>query len=135
MRRSRKRPTPSRTEYTWPSGPQAPAGAAEPRIIYDARSTAELFDSITELVKGFRVERGRSPGAVTCQLLVSILIDYIFSAAAGTEPSRISALKNLLDKLVMPDATIAQVAGGFDWGLPIADIPNYLSTLPAELPQ
>ena len=119
----------SRMEYTWPSGPQAPAGAAEPRIIYDARSTAELFDSITELVKGFRAERGRSPGAVTCQLLVSILIDYIFSAAAGTEPSRISAL-DLLDKLVMPDATIAQVAGGFDWGLPITNIPNYLSTVP-----
>lgn len=118
-----------RTEYAWPSGPQAPAGEAEPRIVYDARSTAELFDSITELVKGFRVERGRSPGAVTCQLLVSILVDYIFSAAAGTEPGRISAL-DLLDKLVMPDATIAQVAGGFDWGLPITNIPNYLSTVP-----
>ncbi|GAB3037642.1 hypothetical protein [Mycobacterium bourgelatii] len=119
----------SRTQYAWPSGPQAPAGEAEPRIICDARSTAELFDSIAELVRGFRVERGRSPGAVTCQLLVSILVDYIFSAAAGTEPNRISAL-DLLDKLVMPDATIAQVAGGFDWGLPITNIPNYLSTVP-----
>jgi hypothetical protein len=119
----------SRTDYAWPSGPQASAGEAQPRIIYDARNTAELFDSITELVKGFRVERGRSPGAVTCQLLVSILVDYIFSAAAGTEPSEISAL-DLLDKLAMPDATIAQVAGGFDWGLPITNIPNYLSTVP-----
>ena len=119
----------SRTEYTWPSGPQAPIGAAEPRIIFDSRSTAELFDSITELIKGFRVERGRSPGTVTCQLLVSILVDFIFSAAAGTEPSRTSAL-DLLDKLVMPDAAIAQVAGGFDWGLPITNIPNYLSTVP-----
>lgn len=119
----------SRTEYTWPSGPRAPAGAAEPRVIYDARSTAQLRESIAGLVKGFRVERGRSPGAVTCQLLVSILVDYIFSAAAGTEPSRISAL-DLLDKLVMPDAAIAQVAGGFDWGIPITNIPNYLSTVP-----
>ncbi|MGB8403132.1 MAG: hypothetical protein WCE30_03535 [Mycobacterium sp.] len=119
----------SRTEYTWPSGPQAPSGATEPRIVYDARTTAELFDSITQLVKGFRVQRGRGPGNVTCQLLVSILVDYIFSAAAGTEPSRISAL-DLLEKLVLPDATIAQVAGGFDWGLPITNIPNYLSTVP-----
>lgn len=118
-----------RVEYTWPSGPQAPAGAPEPRIVYDARTTAALFDSITQLVKDFRVQRGRSPGDVTCQLLVSILIDYIFSAAAGTEPSRISAL-DLLEKLVMPDAAIAQVAGGFDWGLPITNIPNYLSTVP-----
>lgn len=119
----------SRMEYAWPSGPQAAAGEAQPCIIYDARSTAELFYSITQLVRGFRVERARSPGAVTCQLLVSILVDYIFSAAAGTEPSRISAL-DLLDKLVMPDAAIAQVAGGFDWGLPITNIPNYLSTVP-----
>ena len=119
----------SRTQYAWPSGPQAPTGQSEPRIICDARSTAELFDSITELVRAFRVERGRSPGAVTCQLLVSILVDYIFSAAAGTEPNRISAL-DLLDKLVMPNAAIAQVAGGFDWGLPITNIPHYLSTVP-----
>jgi len=116
-------------EYTWPSGPQAPAGAPEPRIVYDARTTAELVASITQLVKVFRVQRGRSPGEVTCQLLVSILVDYIFSAAAGTEPNSISAL-DLLEKLVMPDAAIAQVAGGFDWGAPITNIPNYLSTVP-----
>lgn len=118
-----------RTEYAWPSGPQVPTEESEPRIIHDKRSVGELFDSITELVKGFRVERGRSPGTVTCQLLVSILVDYIFSAAAGTQLSRISAL-DLLEMLVMPDAAIAQVAGGFDWGVPITNIPNYLSTIP-----
>lgn len=51
----------SRTDYGWPPGPQASAGEAQPRIIYDARSTAELFDSITGWSKVSatgRVDRG-----------------------------------------------------------------------------
>jgi hypothetical protein len=30
----------------------------------------------------------------------------------------------------MPDARIAHLAGGFDWGLPMTGIPNYASTVP-----
>jgi hypothetical protein len=117
--------------YTWSDGPRLEGGedSAQPRIVLDARNPVDLRNSIAELIKVFRVQRGRSPGVVSCRLLVSILVDYIFAAAAGTEPGRISAI-DLLEKLAMPDATIAQVAGGFDWGLPISNIPNYMSTVP-----
>ncbi|MCX2930866.1 hypothetical protein ORI20_11295 [Mycobacterium sp. CVI_P3] len=66
---------------------------------------------------------------VSARLLVPILLDHIFSAAAGQQPSRISAL-DLLEMLAMPDARIAHVAGAFDWGVPITNIPNYMSTVP-----
>jgi hypothetical protein len=66
---------------------------------------------------------------VSARLLVPILQDHIFSAAAGQQPSRISAL-DLLETLAMPDPRIAHVAGGFDCGVPINGIPNYMSTVP-----
>src|SRR6516225_11507811 len=104
------------TTYTWSKGPkkQSGAGAAAPRIVVDSRRPVELRNSIAELIRGFRKKRGLTYGTVSARLLVSILLDYIFSAAAGEEPSRITAL-DLLEKLAMPDARIAQVAGGFDW--------------------
>jgi hypothetical protein len=62
-------------------------------------------------------------------MLVSILLDFIFDAAAGNEPNRISAL-DLLARIHMPDADMAHLAGGFDWGLPMTGIPSYASTFP-----
>jgi hypothetical protein len=119
------------TAYTWSKGPQKQSGAGvtQPRIVVDTRLPVELRNSIAELIRGFRKRRGLTHGVVSARLLVSILLDYIFAAAAGEEPSRITAL-DLLEKLAMPDARIAHVAGGFDWGLPISNIPNYLSTVP-----
>lgn len=119
------------TTYTWSKGPQKEpgAGAPRPRIVVDSRRPVELRNSIAELIRGFRKRRGLTYGTVSAHLLTSILLDYIFSAAAGEQPNRITAL-DLLEKLAMPDARIAQVAGGFDWGLPISNIPNYMSTVP-----
>lgn len=117
--------------YTWANGPQPPAGdqTGKPRIIVDARSPAEVRDSIAELVRHFRRYQSFTQGLTSSRLLVPILLDHIFQAAAGNEPNRISAL-DLLGKIAMPDARIAHVAGGFDWGLPMSNIPNYLSTVP-----
>ena len=56
------------------------------------------------------------------------MLDYIFAAAAGSEPNRITAL-DLLEKLAMPDPRVAHLAGAFDWGVPLGIIPNYLSTV------
>ncbi len=120
-----------RTTYTWSSGPQKEPGlgALPPRIVVDSRRPVELRNSIAELIREFRKRRGLTHGLVSAHLLVPILLDFIFAAAAGEAPSRITAL-DLLEKVAMPDPRIAQVAGGFDWGLPISSIPNYLSTVP-----
>lgn len=119
------------TAYTWAKGPQRQPGSpgAQPNIIVDSRRPVEIRNSIAELIRFFRRHRELRQGVVSSRLLVPILQDYIFSAAAGQQPSRISAL-DLLEILAMPDPRIAHVAGGFDWGVPITGIPNYLSTVP-----
>lgn len=123
---------PGTTSFVWPAGPGGEACASpdrRPRITVDARPLREVRDSIANLVREFRRERGRSQGAITCSLLVPIMLDRVFGAASGSDPSRLEALE-LLEVAAMPDPRIAKVAGGFDWGLPIAGIPNYVSTVP-----
>lgn len=119
------------TAYTWANGPQRQPGepGAQPNIVVDARRPVEIRNSIAELIRFFRGQRALRQGVVSSRLLVPILQDFIFSAAAGQQPSRISGL-DLLEMLAMPDPRIAHVAGGFDWGVPITGIPNYLSTVP-----
>jgi hypothetical protein len=121
----------SRTTFRWAKGPQPRTGEEHrcPRIIVDSRTPAELRDSIAGLVRKFRKDRDLSQGLTSSLLLVPILLDYIFQAAAGNAPNYVPAL-DLLEKLAMPDARIAHVAGAFDWGLPISGIPNYESTVP-----
>lgn len=123
---------PGTTSFVWPAGPGGETCASpdrRPRITVDERPLREVRDSIANLVREFRRERGRSQGAITCSLLVPIMLDRVFDAASGSEPSRLEALE-LLETVAMPDPRIAKVAGGFDWGLPIAGIPNYVSTVP-----
>ncbi|XTP37490.1 hypothetical protein ACORG1_15350 [Mycobacterium sp. TJFP1] len=119
------------TAYTWANGPQRGPNdpGAQPNIVVDSRRPVVIRNSIAELIRFFRGQRALRQGVVSARLLVPILQDYIFSAAAGQQPSRLSAL-DLLEILAMPDPRIAHVAGGFDWGVPITGIPNYLSTVP-----
>ncbi|WP_156751580.1 hypothetical protein [Mycobacterium sp. 1245111.1] len=118
------------TTYTWAEGPQPPRGA-DPRQVFlavDDRTPAELRSSIARLVRHFRRIGRLKQGLTTARLLVGLVLDFIFDAAAGLEPARITAL-DLLAKVHMPDARMAQLAGGFDWGLPMSGIPNYGSTV------
>ena len=123
---------PGITSFVWPAGPGGEACASpdlRPRITVDTRPLRVVRDSIADLVREFRRQRGRSQGVITCSLLVPIMLDRVFGAASGSDPSCIEAL-DLLEMVAMPDPRIAKVAGGFDWGLPIAGIPNYVSTVP-----
>ncbi len=117
--------------YTWAKGTQPPQGAraGQPLVAVDIRSPAQVRSAIAELVRHFRKHRALGQGLTSARLLVAILLDFIFDAAAGNEPSRISAL-DLLAKIHMPDARMAHLAGGFDWGLPMTPIPSYASTVP-----
>ena len=120
------------TSYIWSNGPggvETPLTTRCLRITVDTRSPHMVRDSIADLVRGFRKARGRNHTSTTCSLLIPILVDRVFGAAAGTSPSSLEAL-DLLEVVAMPDSRIAQVVGGFDWGLPIAGIPNYVSTFP-----
>lgn len=118
----------STTTYTWPQGPQPVIGRRQAFLAVDNRTPVELRSSIALLVRYFRRIEGLKYGLTSAQLLVGILLDFIFDAAAGLEPARITAL-DLLAKVHMPDARMAQLAGGFDWGLPMSGIPSYGSTV------
>ncbi|WP_237165879.1 hypothetical protein [Mycolicibacterium peregrinum] len=98
-------------------------------ITVDSRSIGELTDALVELVRQFRSENNKSQGRVSCRIVAVVLLHKIFSAAAGEATRRLSALE-IIDALSMPDREIAEAAGAFDWGVPVAGIPTFQSTVP-----
>lgn len=98
-------------------------------IAVDSRTIDELTDALVELVRQFRAENKRSQGRVSCRIVAVVLLHKIFSAAAGEARRRLTALE-IIDSLSMPDREIAEAAGAFDWGVPIAGIPSFRSTVP-----
>ncbi len=76
------------TTYTWAASPQPPPGA-DPRQVFlavDHRTPAELRSSIAQLIRHFRRIGSLKQGLTSARLLVGILLDFIFDAAAGLEP-------------------------------------------------
>lgn len=100
-----------------------------PTITVDSRGRREIRGSISALIRDFRRDRQLSLGEITCDLLVPILLEKVFDAAASDSPYRIDALE-VVELLAMPDARIAKIVGGFDWGLPLSGVPHYASTVP-----
>ncbi|WP_245839623.1 hypothetical protein [Mycobacterium aquaticum] len=98
-------------------------------IAVDSRTIAELTDALVELVRKFRAENKRSQGRVSCRIVAVVLLHKIFSAAAGEAKRRLTALE-IIDSLSMPDREIAEAAGAFDWGVPVAGIPTFQATVP-----
>ncbi|MFH5229408.1 hypothetical protein [Antrihabitans spumae] len=115
--------------YRWPPDDSEVDASAYPAIYVDSRSEHEIRQSICALIREFRKDRQLSQGDLTCNSLVSVLLESIFSAAASNAPQRITALE-FIELLAMPDVRIAQVVGGFDWGRVVANIPHYASTAP-----
>ncbi len=115
--------------YRWPPSNDANADTSYPIVLVDDRDEEAIRASICALIREFRRDRQLSQGEFTCNALVSVLLDRVFSAAASATDQRIDAL-DLIELLAMPDARIAQIAGGFDWGRVTARIPHYASTIP-----
>lgn len=98
-------------------------------IALDSRTIGELTDSLVDLVTKFRAENRKSQGRVSCRIVAVILLHRIFSAAAGEASRRLTALE-IIDALSMPDREVAEAAGAFDWGVPVAGIPTFQATVP-----
>jgi hypothetical protein len=98
-------------------------------IALDSRTIGELTDSLVELVRQFRAENKKSQGRVSCRIVAVVLLHRIFSAAAGQAERRMTALE-IIEALSMPDREIAEAAGAFDWGVPVAGIPSFRATVP-----
>jgi hypothetical protein len=117
----------------WSPGPgsSVTVGAEADRRVFrhDHRSIEDLAASVAELVKAFRFDRHFSLGESTARLVSINLLHRIFGAAADGGPDGLSALE-IKDLATMPDGQIAHALGGFDWGLPVAGIPTFASTVP-----
>ncbi|WP_230865140.1 hypothetical protein, partial [Mycobacterium canetti] len=98
-------------------------------IALDSRNIGELTDSLVDLVTQFRAENKKSQGRVSCRIVAVVLLHKIFSAAAGEADRRLTALE-IIDALSIPDREIAEAAGAFDWGVPVAGIPTFQTTVP-----
>lgn len=106
------------------------AGHATKEIIaLDSRTIGELTDSLVDLVTKFRAENRKSQGRVSCRIVAVVLLHKIFSAAAGEAKRRLTALE-IIAALSMPDREVAEAAGAFDWGVPVAGIPTFQATVP-----
>ncbi len=103
--------------------------ATDEIIALDARTIGELTDSLVDLVTKFRAENRKSQGRVSCRIVAVVLLHRIFSAAAGEASRRLSALE-IIDALLMPDRELAEAAGAFEWGVPVAGIPTFQATVP-----
>ncbi|MFD6354625.1 hypothetical protein [Nocardia tengchongensis] len=114
--------------FRWNNAP-AGHGSADARIVVDLRPVGEVEAELEELIRGFRCDRAMSQGVTSCRLLVPIVRQRIFDAATGRQPSALSAT-DLVAMLSIPDPQIAHLAGGFDWGVPIAHVPSLASTVP-----
>ncbi|BAD56232.1 hypothetical protein [Nocardia farcinica] len=114
--------------YRWKD---APAGEvrADARIVVDLRPVGEVEAELEELIRRVRGDRALSQGLTSCRLLVPILQQRIFDAASGRRTATLSGT-DLLALLCIPDPQIAHLAGGFDWGVPIAHVPSLASTVP-----
>lgn len=98
-------------------------------VAVDTRTIGELTDALVELVRQFRAENKKSQGRVSCRIVAVVLLHKIFSAAAGESKRRLTALE-IIETLSMPDREIAEAAGAFDWGVPVAGIPTFQATVP-----
>ena len=103
--------------------------ATDEIIALDSRTIGELTDSLVDLVTKFRAENRKSQNRVSCRIVAVVLLHKIFSAAAGEANRRLTALE-IIDALSMPDREIAEAAGAFDWGVPVAGIPTFQATVP-----
>ncbi|MFI6047217.1 hypothetical protein ACIA8C_36750 [Nocardia sp. NPDC051321] len=114
--------------YRWNNAPSE-HGSAEARIVVDLRPVGEVEAELEELIRGLRRDRALSQGVTSCRLLVPIVRQRIFDAASGQRTGTLSAT-DLVALLSIPDPQIAHLAGGFDWGVPIAHVPSLASTVP-----
>ncbi len=97
-------------------------------IRVDSRTIGHLTESLAELVRQFRKENNKSQGRVSCRIVAILLLHRIFSAAAGQSHRRLTDIE-IIEAIIMPDKEIAEAAGAFDWGVPIAGIPSFRASV------
>ena len=103
-------------------------------IVYDKRNVGEVKQSLLQRIRALRADRALGPGLRSAGLLMAMLLDRIFDSAAGISARTISA-EEILDLLQTKDTELAHALRGYDWGVPLLEVPRLVSAVPrtAEL--
>jgi hypothetical protein len=105
-------------------------GASDPvrMIQHDQRTAMDIKQSILALIRELRQDHALGPGQRSVVLLAALLMDSIFESAADLSPRRLSG-EDLKALLCLPDTQIAHALRGFDWGVPLIEVPRLVSAV------
>ncbi|BBY46826.1 hypothetical protein MARA_02560 (plasmid) [Mycolicibacterium arabiense] len=99
------------------------------RIVHDKRTVDDVKLSVLERIRTLRVDHALGPGVRSAGLLRSHLLDRIFDSAAGLSSRTIPAAE-VLDLLHISDNEIGHALRGYDWGVPLLEVPRVVSAVP-----
>ncbi|ORA15590.1 NB-ARC domain-containing protein [Mycobacterium asiaticum] len=106
-------------------------GTSDPSrmVLRDERSAPAIKQSILALIRELRQDHALGRGERSVELLAALLMDSIFESAADLSPRRLSG-EDIRALLCLPDAQIAHALRGFDWGMPLSEVPRLISAVP-----
>ena len=93
-------------------------------IEQDRRATQEIVESIRDRVAGARRQSGLGVGTQSSSILVDHLIAKVFELSANDPKySHSLTLESFRELLALPEMTLAQSVGAYDWRVPIGYLP------------
>ncbi|SPM40210.1 hypothetical protein MNAB215_2406, partial [Mycobacterium numidiamassiliense] len=97
-------------------------------VLRDQRSAMDIKQAILELIRELRRDQALGPGERSVGLLAALLMDSIFESAAGLSSRRLNG-EDLKALLCLPDTQVAHALRGFDWGVPLIEVPRLVSAV------
>ncbi|MGO9349546.1 MAG: NB-ARC domain-containing protein [Mycobacterium sp.] len=105
-------------------------GASDPvrMVLRDQRSAPAIKQSILAIIRKLRQDHALGPGERSVGLLAALLMDSIFESAADLSPRQLSG-EEIKALLCLPDTQTAHALRGFDWGVPLIEVPRLVSAV------
>lgn len=98
------------------------------RIIHDKRTIDEVKSSVLQRIRSLRADHALGAGVRSAGLLRSELIDRIFDSAAGMSTRAIPAA-DVLTLLHANENEVGHALRGYDWGVPLLEVPRVVSAV------
>jgi tetratricopeptide (TPR) repeat protein len=99
------------------------------RIVHDKRTIDDVKLSVLQRIRTLRADHALGAGVRSAGLLRSQLIDRIFDSAAGMSTRAIPAAE-VLELLHANENEVGHALRGYDWGLPLLEVPRVVSAVP-----
>ncbi|MDT5115503.1 MAG: hypothetical protein QOE30_1242 [Mycobacterium sp.] len=99
------------------------------RIVHDKRTVDEVKLSVLQRIRTLRADQALEAGLRSAGLLRPLLLDRIFDSAAGMSTRTIPAAE-ILDLLHAKENEVGHALRGYDWGVPLLEVPRLVSAVP-----